>query len=68
MLTKESLVMLDVECASKQEIIEMMAKKVADEGIAENYDEFWLLLWQERKFLPQQWDMMWDFHTEKVQL
>ena len=40
MLTKESLVMLDVECASKQEIIEMMAKKVADEGIAENYDEF----------------------------
>lgn len=40
MLTKESLVILDVECASKQEIIEMMAKKVADEGIAENYDEF----------------------------
>lgn len=40
MLTKESLVMLDVECTSKQEIIEMMAKKVATEGIAENYEEF----------------------------
>lgn len=39
-LTMENLVMLDVECASKQEVIEMMAKKVADEGIAENYEEY----------------------------
>lgn len=39
-LTKESLVMLDVECSSKKEIIEILAKKVADEGIAENYEDY----------------------------
>ncbi len=39
-LTMENLVMLDVECTSKQEVIEMMAKKVAEEGIAENYEEY----------------------------
>lgn len=39
-LTMKNLVMLDVECASKQEVIEMMAKKVAEEGIAENYEEY----------------------------
>ena len=39
-LTVENLVMLDVECATKEEVIKMMAKKVADEGIAENYEEY----------------------------
>lgn len=39
-LTMENLVMLDVECTSKKEVIEMMAKKVADEGIAESYEEY----------------------------
>ena len=39
-LTVENLVMLDVECATKEEVIKMMAKKVADEGIAESYEEY----------------------------
>ena len=39
-LTVENLVMLDVECTSKREVIEMMAKKVTEEGIAENYEEY----------------------------
>ena len=39
-LTMENLVMLDVDCTSKQEVIEMMAKKIADEGIAESYEDY----------------------------
>ena len=39
-LIVENLVMLDVECATKEEVIKMMAKKVADEGIAESYEEY----------------------------
>lgn len=39
-LTVENLVMLDVECTTKEEVIKMMAKKVADEGIAESYEEY----------------------------
>ena len=39
-LTVENLIVLDAECTSKREVIEMMAKKITDEGIAENYEEY----------------------------
>lgn len=39
-LTMENLIVLDAECTSKREVIEMMAKKITDEGIAENYEEY----------------------------
>lgn len=39
-LTVENLIVLDAECISKREVIEMMAKKITDEGIAENYEEY----------------------------
>ncbi len=51
-LTMENLVMLDVECTSKKEVIEMMAKKVADEGIAENYEMYLDSLFKREEIAP----------------
>ena len=51
-LTVENLVMLDVDCTSKQEVIEMMAKKVAEEGIAESYDEYLASLMAREEIAP----------------
>lgn len=51
-LITENLVILDLDCTTKEEVIKLMAKKVVEEGIAESYEEYLDSLYKREEIAP----------------
>lgn len=51
-LITEKLVMLELDCSTKKEVIERMAKAISDEGFVEDYEEFLTALYKREDIAP----------------
>lgn len=51
-LTTKELVILDLDCTSKDTVIQTLAQKMAEVGVVENYDEFLASLMERENIAP----------------
>ncbi len=51
-LITEKLVMLELDCSTKKEVMEKMAKAISDEGFVEDYEEFLTALHRREDIAP----------------